>query len=60
MGNTGCYVINTYHTYLGSLFDPSQTAKHPSSISTSPNGVHIVNNLDVPRDMYTLSTWAPV
>ena len=42
------------------LCDPSTTARVPMSVVTSPTGVHRVNSWAVPRDMYTLSTWAPV
>ena len=42
------------------LCEASTTASVPMSVVTSPTGVHMVNSWAVPRDMYTLSTWAPV
>ena len=47
-------------SYSGSRCDASQTAKTPISMSISPRGVHRVIKSGEPRDMYTLSTWAPV
>ena len=54
------YNSQTKLCYPFNLLEPSHTARQPISGPQSPNGVHMVYNLDVPRAMYTLSTCAPV